>query len=201
MSQTSHLQEGSPTSIGLLFLHSCLNLCLWSLKSEGLDSRRWTTAQQQDMPRHRRRPHSGHAPSLPVEKIDLLPPKSGSWTRRRSASRSWGLKRLRIGMKRCSTNFSRPCRYSERAKLTTFCIAPITTLPRTSFPDNNFASCLLCKSEGCSWRCFLHGTRRKSVPHQRRTIWKRRISECRKRAKWHKALFGTSCLYSMTTPS
>ena len=28
----SHLQERSPTSIGLLFLPSCLNICLWSLK-------------------------------------------------------------------------------------------------------------------------------------------------------------------------
>ena len=28
-------------------------------------------------------------------------------------------------------------------KLTAFCIAAIATLPRTSFPDNNFASCLL----------------------------------------------------------
>ena len=34
MSHTSHLQERSPTSIGLLFLQSCLNICLWSLKSE-----------------------------------------------------------------------------------------------------------------------------------------------------------------------
>ena len=33
MSHTSHLQERSPTSIGLLFLQSCLNICLWSLKS------------------------------------------------------------------------------------------------------------------------------------------------------------------------
>ena len=30
-------------------------------------------------------------------------------------------------------------------KLTAFCIAAIATLPRTSFPDNNFASCLLQK--------------------------------------------------------
>ena len=36
MSHTSHLQERSPTSIGLLFLQSCLNICLWSLKSESL---------------------------------------------------------------------------------------------------------------------------------------------------------------------
>ena len=34
MSHTSHLQERSPTSIGLLFLQSCLYICLWSLKSK-----------------------------------------------------------------------------------------------------------------------------------------------------------------------
>ena len=34
MPHTSHLQERSPTSIGLLFLQSCLNICLWSLKSQ-----------------------------------------------------------------------------------------------------------------------------------------------------------------------
>ena len=34
MSYTSHLQERSPTSNGLLFLQSCLNICLWSVKSE-----------------------------------------------------------------------------------------------------------------------------------------------------------------------
>ena len=32
---------------------------------------------------------------------------------------------------------------SERVKLTTICTAAIATLPHTSFPDNNFASCLL----------------------------------------------------------
>ena len=32
---------------------------------------------------------------------------------------------------------------SERVKLTVICTAEIATLPRTSFPDNNFASCLL----------------------------------------------------------
>ena len=32
---------------------------------------------------------------------------------------------------------------SERVKLTVICTAAIATLPRTSFPDNNFASCLL----------------------------------------------------------
>ena len=31
---------------------------------------------------------------------------------------------------------------SERVKLTVICTAAIATLPRTSFPDNNFASCL-----------------------------------------------------------
>ena len=34
---------------------------------------------------------------------------------------------------------------SERVKLTVICTAAIATLPRTSFPDNNFASCLFCK--------------------------------------------------------
>ena len=87
-------------------------------------------------------PIAGHAPSFPVEKIGLLPRKNGSWTRRRSVGRSWGLKRLRIGMKWCSRNI-RDHVDSERVKLTAFCIAAIATLPRTSFPDNNFASCLL----------------------------------------------------------
>ena len=41
MSHTSHLQERSPTSIGLLFLQSCLNICLWSLKSESVFESRW----------------------------------------------------------------------------------------------------------------------------------------------------------------
>ena len=31
---TSHLRERSPTSFALLFLQSCLNICLWSLKPE-----------------------------------------------------------------------------------------------------------------------------------------------------------------------
>ena len=34
MPHTSHLLERSPTSIGLLFLQSCLNICLLSLKYE-----------------------------------------------------------------------------------------------------------------------------------------------------------------------
>ena len=32
---------------------------------------------------------------------------------------------------------------SERVKFTVICTAAIATLPRTSFPDNNIASCLL----------------------------------------------------------
>ena len=43
---------------------------------------------------------------------------------------------------------------SERLKLTAICTAAIATLPRTSFPDDNFASCLLhpvtsCKAQVC----------------------------------------------------
>ena len=37
MSHTSHLQERSPTGIGLLFLQSGLNICLCSLKSKVID--------------------------------------------------------------------------------------------------------------------------------------------------------------------
>ena len=33
MPHTSHLQKRSPTSIALLFLQSCLNICLWSLNA------------------------------------------------------------------------------------------------------------------------------------------------------------------------
>ena len=41
-------------------------------------------------------------------------------------------------------------------KLTAFCIAAIAALPRTSFPDNNFASCLLQRRVATGSMCHDH---------------------------------------------
>ena len=52
----------------------------------------------------------------------------------------WNLPKSR---ENCAQKFFRGHLDSERVKLTVICTAEIATLPRTSFPDNNFASCLL----------------------------------------------------------
>ena len=85
----------------LLTEHFLLSISLKKKMLTALD-KRWTTAQEKAMPRHRR--------FLSKRSAFFPEKKNGSWTRRRSVGRSWGLKRLRIGMKWCSRNFSRPCR-------------------------------------------------------------------------------------------
>ena len=88
-------------------------------------------------------PNAGHATSFPVEKIGLLPRKKMCLELAEALQEvreRWGISE---SGENCAQETFRGHLDSKRLKLTAICTAAIATLPRTSFPDDNFASCLL----------------------------------------------------------
>ena len=87
-------------------------------------------------------PLAGHAPSFLSRKSAFFPEKM-----RLELGEALQIDRERWNLPKsgenCAQKTFRGHLDSEQVKLTVICTAAIATLPRTSFPDNNFASCLL----------------------------------------------------------
>ena len=122
----------------------------------------WKLLKTSDGALDRRLPSSSIGPSFPVENIDFLSRKNNAPEGAKSAKRR---EKKKLPKRMCLElaeapqmdrefgNFSESggnCAQekfggnldSQRVKLTAICMAVIPTLPRISFPDNNFVSCL-----------------------------------------------------------
>ena len=104
--------------------------------------KRWTTAQEQDMPRHRRPPHCGPCTVVSCRKDRPSSPKKWVLNSQKICRQIVRVKtspnRDEMVLKRLFETMSIANEWNWQPSA-----AAIATLPQTSFPDNNFASCRL----------------------------------------------------------